>query len=146
MGAPPGDPAMPQPCIRCGECARACPVGLLPQQLHAWIRLDASGRLQEYGLQACVECGRCDLACPSRIPLVAQFRDAKAACAAQDAARERADAARARFQARNLRLAREAERHAREQAARHEAASADAVQAALARARARKRDPGPRTP
>ena len=146
MGALPGDPATPQPCIRCGECARVCPVGLLPQQLHAWIRLDAGERLQEYGLQACVECGRCDLACPSRIPLAAQFRGAKAARAAQDAARANADAARARYQARNLRLAREAEQRAREQATRHEAASADAVQAALARARARKRDPGTHTP
>ena len=41
MGAPLDNASVaPLPCIRCGECSRACPVGLLPQQLHAWIRLD----------------------------------------------------------------------------------------------------------
>ncbi len=31
---PPPAPALP--CIRCGECAEACPASLLPQQLHLW--------------------------------------------------------------------------------------------------------------
>lgn len=51
----------------------------------------------------------------------------------------KADAARARFEARNARLAREAAEQAREDEARREAAtSANAVAAAIARAKARR--------
>lgn len=131
-----------RPCIRCGRCAEACPVGLLPQQLHAWARLGLDARLDEYGLAACVECGRCDALCPSRIPLVAHFREAKSMLAERDAAAAFAAESRTRYHARNRRLAEEDRRRRDEQAARQGAASADAVQAALARARARRRDAG----
>jgi electron transport complex protein RnfB len=53
--------------------------------------------------------------------------------------RRRADAARARFRAREARLAREAAERAEHEARRTEAAGLDPVAAALARAQARKR-------
>lgn len=66
-----------QPCIRCGQCLDACPMGLNPSLL---------GRLagkQEYYLTArhgvldCIECGACTLSCPSGIPLVQYHRMSK---------------------------------------------------------------------
>lgn len=133
-------PAGPEmPCIRCGDCASACPAQLLPQQLLWQVRGGQLDRAQDHGLFDCIECGCCDLACPSHIPLTQAFRVAKATVLAQSVAGERALAARGRFDARRLRL----EREAREQARRHDAGklaatSPDAVAAALERARAKR--------
>jgi Na+-translocating ferredoxin:NAD+ oxidoreductase subunit C len=141
LDAAPPDAAPELPCIRCGECARACPARLLPQQLHWYARAAEPARLAQHGLFDCIECGCCDLVCPSHIPLVQQFRWAKGELRAQHDAAAAADAARQRFQARGERLQREAEEQARQQAERsRSASSADAVKAALERARARKRD------
>jgi electron transport complex protein RnfC len=68
------------PCIRCGYCVDACPVFLNPSQMGL---LAASGEFArmaaEYHLMDCFECGSCSFVCPSHIPLVHQFRLAKAA-------------------------------------------------------------------
>ena len=66
-----------QPCIRCGECAHACPVHLLPQQLLAHARIRNLTALSELGLSDCIECGSCDYVCPSHIRLASRFHDAK---------------------------------------------------------------------
>ena len=66
------------PCIKCGECVNACPMGLNPSMLGllaARREYDAMGR--EYHLGDCFECGCCTFVCPSGIPLVQQFRVAK---------------------------------------------------------------------
>jgi electron transport complex protein RnfC len=65
------------PCIRCGECAEACPVNLLPQLLLLHARNDNQIALQELGLPDCIECGCCDYVCPSNIPLASRFHAAK---------------------------------------------------------------------
>jgi electron transport complex protein RnfC len=65
------------PCIRCGDCAQACPAGLLPQQLLRYARLHDREALVELGLDDCIECGCCDYVCPSQIPLTSQFIAAK---------------------------------------------------------------------
>jgi electron transport complex protein RnfC len=67
------------PCIRCGDCAHACPAGLLPQQLLRYARLQDHDALSELGLSDCIECGCCDYVCPSQIPLTSQFIAAKEA-------------------------------------------------------------------
>jgi electron transport complex protein RnfC len=70
------------PCIRCGECSRACPVYLMPQHLLTFTRSNNPIALQELGLADCIECGCCDYVCPSNITLAARFHAAKkqAAC------------------------------------------------------------------
>lgn len=68
------------PCIRCGYCVDACPMLLNPSQLGL---LAQAGRYREmanrHQLMDCFECGCCSFVCPSHIPLVQQFRIAKAA-------------------------------------------------------------------
>lgn len=126
-------------CIRCGDCARACPTGLLPQQLLWNLRADHADRAQQQGLFDCSECGACDRACPSHIPLVAIFRDAKAVIRQRALDGTRAHAAGERHESRRLRLERESrERAERDLARQSGVASVDAVAAALERARARK--------
>ena len=126
------------PCIRCGDCARACPPRLLPQQLHWQVQAGQFERALDHGLFDCIECGCCDLACPSHIPLVERFRQAKAAVREREAGAIRAEDARQRFEHRRQRLEREAAEREARLAARQAAASPDAVAAALERARARR--------
>ncbi|QSA96895.1 electron transport complex subunit RsxC [Methylococcus sp. EFPC2] len=90
-------------CIRCGACAQACPVGLLPQQLYWYSRADKLERAQDYKLADCIECGCCDVSCPSHIPLVQYFRAAKSRIAAKERDRLKAEHARERFEARQAR-------------------------------------------
>jgi electron transport complex protein RnfC len=65
------------PCIRCGECAIACPVRLQPQDLILAARDSNAALLAELSLDECIECGCCDVVCPSHIPLTRTFRAAK---------------------------------------------------------------------
>jgi Na+-translocating ferredoxin:NAD+ oxidoreductase subunit C len=127
------------PCIRCGECSRVCPAGLLPQQLQLYARALDAPQLQSFGLFDCIECGCCDLVCPSHIPLVDWYRYAKAELRARGQAEAEAQAAKRRFEARAARLEREAAERAAQRAAK--AVEPDAVRAAIERAR-KKRDSG----
>ena len=68
------------PCIRCGYCLDACPIFLDPAALHALARNEAYPRMAaEQHLLDCFECGACAFVCPAHLPLVQQFRVAKAA-------------------------------------------------------------------
>ena len=95
------------PCIRCGDCAAACPVRLQPQQLLWYTRADDERQLRNLGLTDCIECGCCDLVCPSHIPLTRTFRSAKARIRELEDEKARAERARRRFEAREERLRRE---------------------------------------
>jgi electron transport complex protein RnfC len=111
------------PCIRCGDCASACPAGLLPQQLHRLaLTVDGEG-LRRFGIEACIECGCCDYVCPSAIPLTARFRAARRQLDVADAERRRALEARERFERHQQRLAEraQAERSAFDEARRRAA-------------------------
>lgn len=137
---------MSMPCIRCGACATTCPVRLQPQQLWQDLRADRPELATQHGLAACTACGRCDAVCPSAIPLLASFVAAQAELTSRALRTERADAARQRYQLRTARLHRESEeRAARELELSQQATSADAVAAAIARAKSRRqqarRDP-----
>jgi Na+-translocating ferredoxin:NAD+ oxidoreductase subunit C len=103
-----------KPCIRCGECARVCPVVLQPQQLYWFACADNEARLRDFGLRDCIECGCCDLVCPSHIPLVSYFRQAKARILELAAEKERAERARRRFESRTERMEFEAKRREEE--------------------------------
>lgn len=126
------------PCIRCGDCAGACPARLLPQLLLRQVRAGQWDAAASQGLPDCIECGGCDLVCPSHIPLTAHFRHGRAELRRRFDAAARADAARQRFESRQQRQEREAEEQARRHEARQAAAGADAVAAAIERARARR--------
>jgi Na+-translocating ferredoxin:NAD+ oxidoreductase subunit C len=99
----------PFPCIRCGDCADVCPVGLLPQQLHRGVLAADAAILQRHGIDDCIECGCCDYVCPSGIALTAGFRSARAEARRQHEAGRRADEARERYARHERRLAAAAE-------------------------------------
>ncbi len=94
-------------CIRCGQCADACPATLLPQQLLWYSKARDPAKLQEYNLFDCIECGACAYVCPSEIPLVQYYRVAKAEIREQQREALKAEQAKARFEARNARLEQE---------------------------------------
>jgi Na+-translocating ferredoxin:NAD+ oxidoreductase subunit C len=116
---PPPPPEMP--CIRCGECAKACPADLAPFELYWFSRAKIFGKAQEYHLFDCIECGSCAYVCPSHIPLVDYYRFAKSEIWAREQEKEAADGARERYE---FRLARE-EREKHEKAARLAAKAAE---------------------
>jgi electron transport complex protein RnfC len=102
---PPPPPEMP--CIRCGECAKACPTDLQPFELYWFARAKIFGKAQEYHLFDCIECGCCAYVCPSRIPLVDYYRFAKSEIWAREQEKEAADHARERHEFRQMREERE---------------------------------------
>lgn len=65
------------PCIRCGSCVQACPMGLLPLEMARHSRADDYDGANEFGLKDCILCGSCAYVCPSHIPLVHYFQFAK---------------------------------------------------------------------
>lgn len=125
------------PCIRCGDCATACPSRLQPQLIHARLQANDAPGAAALGLSACIECGACDAVCPSAIPLTAGFVAARREARLSLHQRAAADAAKQRFERRVERLQREAEDAASAQAARVKRVSGAAA-AALAKARAKR--------
>ncbi len=97
------------PCIRCGKCAEACPVDLLPQQLYWHARANDFEKVQEHNLFDCIECGCCSYVCPSNIPLVDYYRFAKSAVRETLKNNKKIEASRERFEFREHRLIRDKE-------------------------------------
>lgn len=96
------------PCIRCGDCAEACPASLLPQQIYWHARDRDLDGAEDHDLFDCIECGCCDVVCPSHIPLVQYFRAAKTEIWQRRRERRKSDIARERYEQRQARLEREA--------------------------------------
>ncbi len=143
-------PPPAQACIRCGMCAEVCPASLLPQQLFWFAQGKEFEKLETHNLFDCIECGACSYVCPSNIPLVQYYRASKAEIMQLRRDHAKSEHSRTRFEARQERLeqettAREAQRAARKAAAEKRAQEAaaggggqDLIQAAIARAQARK--------
>lgn len=65
------------PCIRCGRCIDACPMGLMPSLLSIYAEKGFYEGAKEYNLFDCFECGSCAFVCPSKRPIVQLVRLAK---------------------------------------------------------------------
>ncbi|MFB2803164.1 electron transport complex subunit RsxC [Shewanella seohaensis] len=127
-------------CIRCGECANACPALLLPQQLFWHAKAEEYDKAASYNLKDCIECGCCSYVCPSDIPLVEYYRIAKSALKQAADEKHQAERAKLRFEARIQRLEEEKlarEAKAKEAAARRQATMSSTDKNAVAEAMAR---------
>jgi electron transport complex protein RnfC len=65
------------PCIRCGRCVEACPMGLTPSMISITSERGFHEEAKEYGLFDCFECGSCTFVCPSKRPIVQFVRLSK---------------------------------------------------------------------
>jgi electron transport complex protein RnfC len=102
---PPPPPAMP--CIRCGQCALACPAELQPFELYWYAKAKDFDKTRRYNLFDCIECGCCSFVCPSHIPLVDYYRFAKSEIRVRELDAKASQAARERHDFRSFRLERE---------------------------------------
>ncbi len=66
------------PCIRCGRCARACPMKLYPASVEAAVNHGLTESLNNLNVNYCMECGSCSYVCPAKRPLTQVMRLAKA--------------------------------------------------------------------
>jgi electron transport complex protein RnfC len=66
------------PCIRCGRCLEACPMGLAPNEMSIYAERRKYEGTQRFGLWECFECGSCAFVCPAKRPLVQFIRASKA--------------------------------------------------------------------
>jgi electron transport complex protein RnfC len=73
------------PCIRCGNCVEACPMGLAPLDFTIFSRERDWEAAKEARTLDCVECGSCEYSCPANRPLVASVRVLKALISAAEA-------------------------------------------------------------
>ena len=71
------------PCIRCGRCVAACPIGLNPYRIK--VAADASdfAAAEKLHVNDCILCGSCAYMCPARRWLTPSFKFAKDHLAAQ---------------------------------------------------------------
>jgi len=145
------------PCIRCGKCMDVCPVKLLPQQMYWHIRAKDFEKALDHNINDCIDCGCCSYVCPSHIPLVDYFRFAKNEIRDQKIAQHKSDLSRDRHEFLLFRKERD-KRERDEKRAAHKAAlqkkkseaskggdsnkdsKADAIKAAMARAKAKKQE------
>jgi electron transport complex protein RnfC len=123
------------PCIRCGACAEACPVSLLPQQLYWYARAKEFDKVQDYNVFDCIECGCCDYVCPSHIPLVSYYRYAKTTIWKNEQEKIISDISRQRHEFHNYRIERtkkeREERHKQKRKTIDNSSGVDSKQAAI---------------
>ena len=68
----------PEPCIRCGKCVDACPMGLEPYLLAKLSAHKMWERAEGDDITSCIECGSCQFTCPAHRPLLDNIRLGKA--------------------------------------------------------------------
>ena len=59
------------PCIRCGSCASACPMGLTPYLVNAAYKKGDLDACEQLLATECIACGSCSFICPARRELSA---------------------------------------------------------------------------
>ncbi|MBM4326879.1 MAG: electron transport complex subunit RsxC [Deltaproteobacteria bacterium] len=65
------------PCIHCGWCLQACPMGLAPKEIGIYVEAGKGHLTERFGIMECFECGCCAYVCPAKRPLVQFCRLAK---------------------------------------------------------------------
>jgi len=65
------------PCIRCGSCIEACPMGLAVAQLTEMIKANNIASSIKDSIMDCIECGSCTYVCPADRRLVHWMRFGK---------------------------------------------------------------------
>jgi H+/Na+-translocating ferredoxin:NAD+ oxidoreductase subunit C len=67
------------PCIQCGRCLEACPLGLEPNQVSIFVEAGRTLETDPFGTRDCYECGACTYVCPAGRPLLQFMQVAKSA-------------------------------------------------------------------
>ncbi|MGR5118353.1 electron transport complex subunit RsxC [Vibrio astriarenae] len=98
-----------QDCIRCGQCVRACPMGLMPFKMRAASESSDYDLVERLGINQCLSCGACSYICPSRVPLVQFFQHAKGVLTQRRMSSMRQEKAKKLAEMKTIRLAKEAE-------------------------------------
>jgi len=65
------------PCIHCGRCLEACPMGLAPKEAAVYVEAGKGHLTERFGIFDCFECGCCAYVCPAKRPMVQFIRLAK---------------------------------------------------------------------
>ena len=65
------------PCIRCGRCVDACPMGLNPYLIKHHCDADNLEQAEKLNVMDCTLCGCCSYSCPAQRWLTASFKNAK---------------------------------------------------------------------
>lgn len=68
-----------EPCIRCGKCVDACPMGLEPYLLATLSTVKDYERLEREDVTSCISCGSCQFTCPAHRPILDNILQGKGA-------------------------------------------------------------------
>jgi len=64
-------------CMKCGRCARACPMRLQPWLIALYAEKGLHEQAKEHFCTDCIECGCCSYVCPAKRPLTQFIKSAK---------------------------------------------------------------------
>lgn len=64
-------------CINCGQCAKNCPMRLMPMYIESYTLAGDYKNAEKYGAMNCIECGSCAYNCPAKRSLVQSIQTAK---------------------------------------------------------------------
>ncbi len=105
------------PCVKCGKCVNACPMGLVPLEMARHTKYKDYDGAVDFGLTDCILCGSCAYVCPSHLPLVQYFQFAKGELKKQSDQDRRLDYTRQLSEVKRARLKKEADAKAAAKAA-----------------------------